>query len=258
MKLHIINPNATASMTETIRAAAAAVALPSTTLVAWTGIGAPASIEGYADEATALPGMLAAIARAEAEGADAHVIACFDDPGLDAAREIARGPVLGICQAGVQVAMILAKRFSIVTTLPRSVPIIEDLVAAYGAGAHCRRVRSAALPVLALEEDACRAEDAIARQIEAARDEDGAEAIVLGCAGMVDLVAALTRRTGSPSPHQGQAAPPGHCEVDVVHGAQGLARLALDHAVQQGRGHVEHARQAGCGHGGVPGHSTPP
>ena len=198
MKLHIVNPNATASMTETIRLAATAVALPSTTIIASTGSGAPASIEGYADEAAALPGMLAANAEAEASGVNAHIIACFDDPGLDAAREIARVPVLGICQSGIQVAMMVAKRFSIVTTLPRSVPIIEDLVASYGGAAHCRRVRSASLPVLALEDDACRAEDAIARQIEAARDEDGAEAILLGCAGMADLVAALTRRTGVP------------------------------------------------------------
>ncbi len=198
MKLHIVNPNATVSMTRTMAAAAAAVARPTTRIIASTGHGGPASIEGYADEAAAMPGLLAAIARAEAEGADAHILGCFDDPGLDAAREMASGPVFGLCQAGIMVAMTTSKRFAIVTTLPRSVPIIEDLVAAYGAGGHCRGVRSAALSVLALEEDLGRAGNAIARQIEIARDEEGAEAILLGCAGMADLARALAERTGIP------------------------------------------------------------
>lgn len=198
MILHLINPNSTPGMTETARAAAVAVASPGTRILATNAIGTPASIEGYADEAMALPGLLAGIRRAEAEGADAHVIACFDDPGLDAAREVARGPVIGLCQAGVQIATTIAARFSIVTTLPRSVPIIEDLVARYGAAHRCRRVRAADLPVLSIETDPCGALAAIEAEIRAARDTDGAEAVLLGCAGMADLVDELHRRTGVP------------------------------------------------------------
>ncbi|AXC49912.1 aspartate/glutamate racemase family protein [Paracoccus suum] len=198
MIIHVVNPNSTAAMTEKARLAAVACAAPGTRIMAGNPRGTPASIEGHADEAVAVPAMLALIAEAEAEGADAHVIACFDDPGLHAAREIAEGPVIGICQAGMQVAMSIAARFSIVTTLPRSVPIIEDLVAAYGAGHHCRRVRAADLEVLALESDPVDAYRKIAAQIRMARDEDGAEAVVLGCAGMTDLADRLARETGIP------------------------------------------------------------
>lgn len=198
MILHLINPNSTAAMTEKARIAAESVAGPQTRILARNPSTTPVSIEGYADEAISLPAMLAGIRAAEAEGASAHIIACFDDPGLKAARELATGPVIGICQASVQVAMTIASRFSIVTTLPRSIPIIEDLVHEYGAGHRCRRVRAADLPVLALEDDAGHAFEAIAAEIERARDEDRAEAVILGCAGMADLVEALQQRTGVP------------------------------------------------------------
>lgn len=199
MQIFLINPNATESMTQGILASARRVAQAGTRIVAGTGKdGAPPSIEGFADEALSVPSMLAQIRAAEAAGAQATVLACFDDPGLDAAREVAAGPVLGICQAGVQAAMVLAKRFSIITTLPRSVPVIEDLVQRYGAGAHCRRVRAIDLPVLALECDSGRAFDLLAAEIGRARDEDGAEAILLGCAGMAEMAGVLTRATGLP------------------------------------------------------------
>ncbi|MDO5632371.1 MAG: aspartate/glutamate racemase family protein [Paracoccus sp. (in: a-proteobacteria)] len=196
MILHLVNPNATASMTAKVAAAAQAVVAPGTQLLTGNPTGVPASIEGYADEAMAVPALLRAILLAEAQGADAHVIACFDDPGLDAAREVARGPVIGICQAAVQVAMTIAARFSVVTTLPRSVPIIEDLLQSYGATHRCRRVRAADVPVLAIEQPGGVA--LIEAEILAARDEDRAEAVILGCAGMADIAAELQARCGLP------------------------------------------------------------
>lgn len=196
MRLLIINPNGTAAMTEQAVRSARQVMSQSTEIVSKTGIDTPLSIEGFADEAMAVPSMLAQIIAAEADGAQATVIACFDDPGLDAAREVAAGPVIGICQAGVQAAMVLAKRFSIITTLPRSVPAIEDLVDRYGAHRHCRKVRSINLPVLALESDRGHAYAMLLAEIARTREEDGAEAVVLGCAGMSDLADRLSEQTG--------------------------------------------------------------
>lgn len=196
MRIHVINPNSTASMTAQIGRAAHRAASAGTVIDLVTAIGTPISIEGYADEALSVPAMLAGIRAAEERGAMGHVIACFDDPGLSAAREAAAGPVIGICQAALQVAMTLASRFSIVTTLPRSVPIIEDLADAYGAGRRCRRVRAIDLPVLALDEDIDRSHALISAEIHAARREDGAEAVVLGCAGMAELCERLTQETG--------------------------------------------------------------
>ena len=81
MLINIVNPNTTASMTAKIGAAARAVAAPGTEILAVNPIQGPASIEGYYDEAMSLPGMLAEIGNGEAAGADAHIIACFDDTG---------------------------------------------------------------------------------------------------------------------------------------------------------------------------------
>ncbi|MBT9246521.1 aspartate/glutamate racemase family protein (plasmid) [Gemmobacter fulvus] len=198
MKILVINPNSTLSMTMQIADSARRCAFPGTVIEAINPKGTPASIEGHADEAMSVPAMLDLIRAGEARGVDAYVIACFDDPGLAAAREIAAGPVIGICQAAVQVATTIATRFSIVTTLPRSVPIIEDLVEAYGAGHRCRAVRAVDMPVLALEQDPTTAEARLIREIEAARDVDGAEAVVLGCAGMSDLCDRLQLQTGMP------------------------------------------------------------
>lgn len=197
-RIHVINPNSTASMTAQIGRAARRAASDAVTIDLVTARGTPASIEGHADEALSVPAMLAEIRAAEGRGAQAHVIACFDDPGLNAAREVAAGPVIGICQAALQVAGMVSGRFSIVTTLPRSVPIIEDLVQSYGMDRRCRRVRSIDLPVLALEEDPARAEALIAAEITAARAQDGAEAVVLGCAGMAEMCERLAAQTGVP------------------------------------------------------------
>lgn len=198
MRIFVVNPNSTASMTDQIRRSAESVAAVGTEILAESAAGTPASIEGYHDEALAVPAMLNAIRAAEARGAEATVIACFDDPGLAAAREVAKGPVVGICQAGLQVAATIAARFSVVTTLPRSVPIIEDLVASYGATQRCRRVRSVNLPVLALEEDPTEAEKRLKHEIRRAIQEDGAEAVLLGCAGMAEICEVLQQDTGIP------------------------------------------------------------
>ncbi|PZU63735.1 MAG: Asp/Glu/hydantoin racemase [Rhizobium sp.] len=198
MHIRLINPNSTASMTAQALDSALRVKQKETHVSAANPDDTPVSIEGQADEAMAVPGLLAEIRKGEALGVDAYVIACFDDPGLHAAREVARGPVIGICQAAVQVAMTISRRFSIITTLPRSIAIIEDLVEDYGAQRHCRKVRAINLPVLGLEEDPEVAEALLRREIEAAKREDAAEAIILGCAGMSSLCDRLRDATGVP------------------------------------------------------------
>lgn len=198
MHIRLINPNSTASMTAQALDSALRVKQQDTKISAVNPLDTPVSIEGGADEAAAVPGMLAEIRKGETLGVDAYVVACFDDPGLHAAREVARGPVIGICQAAVQVAMTISRRFSIITTLPRSIPIIEDLVSDYGAERHCRNVRAIDLPVLGLEEDPVEAERLLIAEIERAKREDRAEAIILGCAGMSSLCDRLQAATGVP------------------------------------------------------------
>ncbi|WP_377289933.1 aspartate/glutamate racemase family protein [Rhizobium sp. SG2393] len=197
MRILIVNPNTTVSMTEKAAEAARAVAAPGTTILAATSRMGPASIEGHYDGAIAVPGMLAEIRAAEADGIDAAIVACFDDTGLDAARAMAGVPVLGLCQSAVTTASFLAHRFTVVTTLERSRVLLEDLTRHYGMGGRAK-VRAADIPVLELEDAASGALGKLSAQIEAALAEDGAEAIVLGCAGMADLAGKLQATYGVP------------------------------------------------------------
>ncbi|AWM28547.1 aspartate/glutamate racemase family protein [Sinorhizobium fredii] len=197
MRILIVNPNTTASMTEKAAAAARAVAGHGTEIIAATSRGGPASIEGHYDGAIAVPGLLMEIREGETAGADAAIIACFDDTGLEAARALARIPVVGLCESAVLTAALLSQRFTVVTTLERSRVLIENLVRRYGMGNRAK-VRAADIPVLELEDAASGALDKLKGQIERALEEDGAEAIVLGCAGMADLAQSLQRQYGVP------------------------------------------------------------
>ena len=198
MKILVMNPNSTESMTAKIVESARRVASAGTEIIAATGQDAPASIQGHFDEAMSVPGLLARLQQAEAEGVDGVVVACFDDPGIGACREVFSGPVIGICEAAVKAASMLSTSFSVVTTLPRSVPVIEHLIHGYGLSHRCRRVRSAEIPVLALEEEGSGAREKVRDEILRAVREDRAEAVVLGCAGMADLTEWLTQETGVP------------------------------------------------------------
>ena len=193
-KILIVNPNTTASMTETIAAAARAAAAPDTEISAVTSQMGPASIEGFYDEAFAVPGLIQALLNAPY--ADAGIIACFDDTGLDAARSVAPFPVVGICEAALVTAGQIAKRIAVVTTLPRSIVPIEELVHRYGF-AERASVSACNVAVLELEKPGSGAEQKLEAEIALALDK-GAEAIVLGCAGMADLALSLSRKFGAP------------------------------------------------------------
>jgi allantoin racemase len=196
MKIKVINPNTTASMTATIAAAARAAAGSGTEIIPITSRSGAVSIEGHYDEAMSIVGLVDAIN--EGPVADAHVIACFGDPGLLAAREIAAGPVLGIAEAAMHAACFVATGFSIVTTLERTRIIAEHLVRNYGMEHHCRRVRATDIPVLELEAAESGSRKLILAECERAIAEDGSGAIVLGCAGMADLNAFLEDKLGVP------------------------------------------------------------
>lgn len=197
MRIRIVNPNTTAAMTATIARAATEAAAAGTSIEAITSPTGPVSIEGYYDEAMSLPGLLIEIRKGEAAGADAHVIACFDDTGLDAARQIAKGPVIGIGEAAYHAATLIANRFTVITTLARSIPALEHNLMKYGFERRAT-IRAAEVPVLALEDTGSDARARIDAEIARALAEDRAEAIVLGCAGMAKLARDLSAQHGCP------------------------------------------------------------
>jgi allantoin racemase len=198
MRILIVNPNTSVAMTEKIGAAARAVAASGTEIIAVNPADGPVSIEGYYDEAFSVPGMLAEIGKGEAAGVSAHIIACFDDTGLEAARCLASAPVIGIGEAAFHLASLVARRFAVVTTLSRSIAAIETNLMKYGLAGRCAGVRACEVPVLALDDPASNASTQIGAEIERAKHEDRAEAVVLGCAGMADLAARLTEQHGLP------------------------------------------------------------
>ena len=140
MRILVVNPNTTRSMTEKIGAAALAVAAAGTEIVAVSPSTGPASIEGYYDEAFAVPGVIDEVRKGERQGFVGYVVACFDDTGVDAARCVAKGPVLGIAEAAMHVATMIAGSFTIVSTLGRSGPALEHLVHKYGFDRRCRHI----------------------------------------------------------------------------------------------------------------------
>ncbi|MBZ9865204.1 aspartate/glutamate racemase family protein [Mesorhizobium sp. CA15] len=196
MRILVINPNTTASMTVKIGEAAQSVASAGTEILAVNPADGPPSIEGYFDEVFAVPGIIAEMSKAPA--ADAYVIACFDDTGLDAARCASGAPVIGIGEAAFHMASLIAGKFSVVTTLARSVPAIEHNLAKYGLASRCAKVRSSEVAVLELERPGSNARHKISQEIARAISEDHAEAIVLGCAGMADLAKSLSEEHGVP------------------------------------------------------------
>lgn len=197
-RIQVINPNTSAAMTHTIGEAARAVAMPGTEILAVCPSQGVDSIEGHFDEAIAAVGVLEQIRRGQAQGVDGHIIACFGDPGLLAARELAKGPVIGIAEAAMHMATLLATRFSVVTTLPRTVIIARHLLRQYGFEHHCAALHAIDLPVLALEDGTGLAQQKVRERCIQAKNEDNSGAIVLGCGGMANLAHELTAELGIP------------------------------------------------------------
>ena len=224
MRLLIINPNTTASMTETVATAARRVALEPDNVFAVNPDTGPAAIQGAEDGARALPGLFALYEREVLSGDrfDGLIIACFDDTGLWELRAQASIPVVGIGEAGYHGAALLGPRFSVVTTLDVSIPVLEENIRRYGFADRCARVRASGVPVLDIEGDEQRSIAMIEAQVARAFDEDDVACVVLGCAGMAKLAEDLTRRFKQPV-IDGVVAAVGLCET--LHKATSALRL---------------------------------
>ena len=182
----LINPNSTKAMTQAMVETASKVGVK---LIGWTSLEGPAAIQGPEDGAACIPALLTLVRKASDAGAKTIIIGCFDDTGLDAARNIASCPVIGIGQAAYHMAVLSARRFSVVTTLAVSVPILEDNIHAYGFTSKLSRVRACGVPVLDLETDPAGTAPAVMGEIKRAVAEDKVDVVVLGCAGMVHIPA---------------------------------------------------------------------
>ncbi|AWE43295.1 MULTISPECIES: aspartate/glutamate racemase family protein [unclassified Actinobaculum] len=185
MKILVVNVNTTESMTQSIGDAARAVVGPGTQIVELTPSFGAESVEGNFESYLAAVAVMDVVATYR-DSYDAVVLAGFGEHGKEGVMELVETPVVDITEAAAHMAMLLGDRFSVVTTLDRNVPPIEDRLLSYGLDRHCASVRSTGLGVLELE-DTVTAKAAITREAERAVAEDHAEVIVLGCGGMAGL-----------------------------------------------------------------------
>ena len=149
MRIKVINPNTDEQMTESIRVTAERCCEKGTEIIAVHSPIGPQSIENYFDEYLAIPGVLQEIIKGDKEeDIDAYVIACFDDPGVPAAREITDKPVIGIAEAAMATMRFIAPSFSIITVLDRSKHMNEKLARELGYSEVLRSVRSTGMSVL--------------------------------------------------------------------------------------------------------------
>ncbi|HZS88218.1 MAG TPA: aspartate/glutamate racemase family protein [Chloroflexota bacterium] len=197
MKLLIVNPNTSEAMTRTIDQAAHLYAGPGTEIVTLQPPRGPRSVEGYLDGVVAAEATLEVL-RDRGAGFDACVIACFDDPGLYAAREALPIPVFGIAESAMLMACTLGHRFSILTSPARSKPGTLELVRRYGLEQRCASVRTVDLPILALDDDVAVTHTLFAAAGRRAIEDDDAEVLLLGCAGLAHLDKELERELGVP------------------------------------------------------------
>jgi len=198
MHIRIINPNTTASFTEKCLLAGRAVAAQGTVVSAKNPSTGTASVESHVDEAVATVGVIEQIRTGEAEGVNGYVIACFGDTGLHAAREVSAGPVVGMTEAALYAAALIAPVFSIVTLPTRTRIFAERVVAHAGLERRCPNVRAIDVAVLDLEDEAAAVKEPFIEEARKAIQEDHAEAIILGCAGLQPLVQPLGEALGVP------------------------------------------------------------
>lgn len=198
MKIKVINPNTSLEMTESIFKAARDCARSDTEIVAVSPERGPISIENFHDQLWAIPGLLEEIHKGIKENYDAFIIAAACDPGINPAREISPVPVVGIGEASLYLAALVAAKFSIVTVMKRIVPLIEEVPKRSGFTERCASIRSTNLTVLDTEHDPGRVIEELTNESKKAILEDGAEAICLGCSGMVKYVDELERELGVP------------------------------------------------------------
>ncbi|ALS61566.1 aspartate/glutamate racemase family protein [Pandoraea norimbergensis] len=197
MKILVVNVNTTTAITDAIAHHARTAASPGTEIVGLTPHFGAESVEGNFESYLAAIAVMQRVLSYD-QPYDAVIQAGYGEHGREGLQELLSVPVVDITEAAASVAMLLGHRYSVVTTLDRTVPLIEDRLKLAGLDARCASVRASGMPVLELERDPVRAVEAVVQQAELAVRDDHAEVICLGCGGMAGLDAKIRERTGVP------------------------------------------------------------
>ena len=213
MRILVLNPNSTQAVTEGIDTALGPLRLGGgPEFECATLAEGPPGIESDA-HVTAVTAPIARFVASREDDADAFIIACFSDPGLTEARRATRRPVLGMAACGVFTAIGLGSRFGVISILEEAIPRHLRYYDALGIGSRLAGDRAAGIGVTGLADEPRTLErmTAVGREL---RDEDGADVLVLGCAGMTRYRDRLESSLGTPV-------------VDPVRAAAGMAISVL-------------------------------
>lgn len=196
MRIFVINPNTSASVTAHIRQELEKIKRPDTELTVVNPEHGPVSIESAYDEVLAGPPTLEQVRRANKEGYDAVVLACFSDPALDAAKEISEIPVIGIEEATMHIATMLGHKFSITTAFRNRVPTRDLHVRLRGVESAFASTLVLDMSVLEMDANPAKAKARILELARQAVEKDGVEVIILGCAGLAGYAQDVERELG--------------------------------------------------------------
>jgi len=196
MRILVINPNSSVEMTESIRDALERIKRKDTDAEVVRLEDAPISIESATDGAMSVPALLERVRWANQERFDAVIIACFSDPGLEPAREVSDVLVLGIQQTTLAVATMLGHKYTILTPLSSRIASKEQDVRRFRLNASCASVLALDLSVSQTEEDPELTKRRVKDVARVAIEQDGAEVVILGCAGMVGYAEELEKELG--------------------------------------------------------------
>ena len=200
----VINPNSTESVTRGIHRACEPLRMPGGPRIECVTLAeGPPGIQTQRDVDCVVGPLLRLIGELDSRAA-AFVIACFSDPGLHSARETTRKPVLGIMESGILTALTLGQRFGVIAILPGSIARHLRMINAMGVAGRLASERAVGLPVVELADESKTA----VRMIEVGRQlaADGANSIVMGCAGMAQYRDHVEQAAGIPVVEPTQAA----------------------------------------------------
>ena len=200
--LVVINPNSSEAVTDGIDRAVEPLRRFGVPIECLTLPEGPPGIESQMQADLTIAPMLALAARQDACG---FVIACFGDPGLHALRDQTALPVVGIQEAAVMTALTLGQRFGVIAIMAASIPRHLRACGARGVMDRFAGDRALGLGVADLA-DPSKSLDAMIRTGSALRDEDGAQVLIMGCAGMAQYRREIEEATDLPVVEPCQAA----------------------------------------------------
>jgi allantoin racemase len=199
MKLLVLNPNSSDTVTGVIMESARRGASAGTELVGVTTKGGARNIDSaFGDYLSGAFAIRTCLESVEVHTPDAVVLAGFGRVGIDALKEALTIPVVSISEASMAIACLLGHRFTTLTMLRQFIPYQQDLVRYFGFEAKCASVRAIDINVEECVTNRAQAMRELTEQIRSIVSEDRAEVVILACAGLCGYDEELSRLASIP------------------------------------------------------------